>query len=140
MRFSSFLLGGLVGAGAVIYLSRGNRMSVMTSNFADKGNSLGSMMNSVKTRMSESILNRGMQADGQNQNQPKSSCQTGTAYSSDHQKSNPQANTVSGIQTAAGSGLDKVSKLAEKDPYVQSQIEEILSESSHSETSFKDQR
>jgi hypothetical protein len=51
MRFSSFLLGSLVGATAVMYLSRRGSGTMMSS-FTQAGESVGNMMNKAKSNFS----------------------------------------------------------------------------------------
>ena len=63
MRMGAFLLGGLVGAVAVAYLSRSNRPMMLSSMMSGQG--LGKMMNRAKNRMTGSSAQSSAQSAAQ---------------------------------------------------------------------------
>ncbi|MCL6460074.1 MAG: hypothetical protein K6T85_18940 [Gorillibacterium sp.] len=106
MRMSGFLIGGLVGAAAATYFSRGNKISGMMPNVAMSGigTSVGKAMSAMITGSNKTQNN-----SAQKNNQP------------------------SGNQDPRSLGLDKVSELVSKDSFVKAQVNGILSENAVTE-------
>ncbi|MDB5053786.1 MAG: hypothetical protein JWM44_1836 [Bacilli bacterium] len=96
MRMGMFLLGGIVGAAAVVYINRNN---MMMSNFSNAGQSVGNMMDKAKTKFSS--MNMGMNRDTEKSNQ-------------------------NSTQSNDKTDLSKVEEIVNKDPNLKSKVDEIL--------------
>jgi Sec-independent protein translocase protein TatA len=107
MRMGMFLLGGIVGAAAVVYINRNN---MMMSNFSNAGQSVGKMMDNAKTKFSS--MNMGMNRDSEKSNQNST-------------QSNEKTN------------LSKVEEIVNKDANLKSQVDEILENNNQSSTNFR---
>jgi len=105
MRMGAFLLGGLVGAAAVIYFQN-NRNSMMFSTMNNATNSL------------DKIVDKGKQLFGMNNNQQKSQ-----SVSSNHKS---QAGSAKSLDSKAD--LDKVGEIVKQGSNVEQKVDEILSE------------
>ncbi|CAG7611854.1 hypothetical protein PAESOLCIP111_01446 [Paenibacillus solanacearum] len=117
MRFGSFLLGGIVGAAAVVYFS--NRNKSMLWSVLSKNGSVGSMMN-----MNSANNDKSDSAKSKFNDTPafsKSAASTGESHSAKSAKNSDYEEVFS-----SGS-LGKVSDIVNQDPKLKSQVEDILS-------------
>jgi hypothetical protein len=110
MRMGTFLLGGIVGACAVVYMNRKNGM--MLSNFANAGQSVGNMVSKAKSKFS----NMNMDMDTNSNNMGGNSINR----HSNHDE-----------------GLDKVEEIVKKDPNLKNKVDEILADSNQNTSSFR---
>jgi len=55
MRLRSFLMGGIIGAAAVVYMNR-YKSSMMFSNFSNAGQSMSKMMDKAKSKFSSGSM------------------------------------------------------------------------------------
>ncbi|WP_248925390.1 hypothetical protein [Paenibacillus hamazuiensis] len=106
MRMGAFLLGGLVGAAAVVYFQQ-NRKNLMMSTMSSTSDSIGK------------IVEKGMSMAGIGGN-------AGGANNS-KQKANYTSTTFDNKSYEAGKdGLSKVEDMVKKDQSVKQQVDEIL--------------
>jgi hypothetical protein len=162
MKFSSFLMGGIVGAAAVMYLS-GRNKSMLWSALTSSG-SLGNMMNQTNDRADANkanfnglspFANSGNQArgmtNGNNANNANNSNQTNAAGNNANNSNQTNAagnNANNSNQTNAASpasnlkkngakqnadGMYKVSDIVNQDPKLKSQVQEIMANGSQKE-------
>lgn len=103
MRIGTFLLGGLVGACAAVYLS--NRAKPMLWSAIANSTGLGNVMNQARSKM-------GQAASGF----------TGSQAASPASGSKP----APGSEQQQAGGLDKVQSMVNQDPQVKAQVNEIL--------------
>jgi gas vesicle protein len=106
MRMGTFLLGGIVGACAVVYMNRKNGM--MLSNFTNAGQSIGNMVNKAKSKFSNMDM--------------------------DTNSNNTNANSING-HSNRDEGLGKVEEIVKKDPNLKNKVDEIMAENNNPNTS-----
>ncbi|NOU99241.1 hypothetical protein [Paenibacillus planticolens] len=99
MRIGTFLLGGIAGAAAVIYLNRKSK-SMLFSAFSSSSESMGKVMDKAKDTFASK----------------SSSDKTVRNFSS--------SSTNSGA--SAGGGLNQVEKIVKEDPHLRVTVSEIL--------------
>ena len=104
MRMGTFLLGGLMGAAAVVYLNRTSR-SMMFSSFTQAGESVDRMMNKAKSTM---------------KTMPNPMNQTTTAS---------HTSGSSNITNTTSSDRGQLKEIINEDPKLKSTYNEILVES-----------
>jgi hypothetical protein len=109
MRMVTFLLGGIVGACAVVYMNQKNGM--MLSNLSNAGQSVGNMVNKAKSKFS----NMNMDMDTNN---------------------NMSGNSIN-RHSKHDEGLDKVEKIVKKDPNLKNKVDEILADNNQNTSSFR---
>jgi hypothetical protein len=149
MKFSSFLMGGIVGAAAVMYLS-GRNKSMLWSALTSSG-SLGNMMNQTNDRADANkanfnglspFANSGNQArgmtNGNNANNANNSNQTNAAgnnanNSNQTNAASPASNLKKNGAKQNADGMYKVSDIVNQDPKLKSQVQEIMANGSQKE-------
>ncbi|OXM88093.1 hypothetical protein [Paenibacillus rigui] len=110
MKFGSFLLGGLVGAAAVVYFNNKSK-SMLLSAFTSNNQSLGHVMDKAKDRFTDQSA----------EDKAKSKAAANTSF-----KKDDPFNT-------AGGGLEKVKDIVKEDPQLKSTVNEILAENDQKE-------
>jgi hypothetical protein len=108
MRMGMFLLGGIVGAVAVVYMNRNNGMSM--SNLANAGQSVGNMVNKAKSNFSNMSSNMGMNSN----------------------RSNPTTD-----QSNEYADLSTVEHIVKKDPELKNTVDEILADDKKSSSTYR---
>jgi hypothetical protein len=143
MRMGTFLLGGIVGAIAVVYFNRNN--SMLMSNISQAGQSVGNMMNKARNTISNTDMmtsssnnsrtsgmntsTSGMNANTSNQN----------ANTSNQNANSSNQNANSGVSTASGKTSDHLSKvetIVKNDPNLKNKVDEILKENKQSTSAY----
>ena len=112
MRISGFLVGGLLGAAAGAYLSRGNRI-LSAARMASFSQALNNALNSAAEAARSRIMAAGAQA-------PNAAAPGAPNASA--------AANASGAANAPGTGLAKVQAMVDKDPALRSEVDQILKE------------
>lgn len=125
MRFRGFLIGGLVGAVGAMYLMRGSRMKFggMTSAGSNIGKTLGNTLSSMNM------------TGGKQSKKGQSPSIVASIFGGGNQQQQQQQGGMSpfgGMGQQQGQGLNKVSDLAQQDPYVNQQVNQILRENGES--------
>jgi hypothetical protein len=110
MRMGTFLLGGIVGACAMVYMNRKNGM--MLSNITNAGQSVGNMVNKAKSKFTNMDMDMG---------------------TSSH---NTSGNNING-HSNHDEGLAKVEEIVKKDPNLKNKVDEILAENNQNASSFR---
>jgi Sec-independent protein translocase protein TatA len=110
MRMGTFLLGGIVGALAVTYINRNNGM--MMANLANAGQSVGSMVNKAKSKLSNMNMNWDMR-----NNDDKSDYKTDV--------SNQHAE------------FSRVKEIVNEDPNLKTKVNEILADNKETTSSIR---
>ncbi|NEW06112.1 hypothetical protein GK047_08830 [Paenibacillus sp. SYP-B3998] len=113
MKIGTFLLGGIAGAAAVIYLNRKSK-SLMMSAFSSSSESMGKVMGRAK----DSLVN----------NSFKESFKDSTSKSF--------SPTNSGNATGSGH-LNQVEKVVKEDPSLKATVNEILQENHENTTTIQ---
>lgn len=116
MRLGTFVLGGILGAAAVVYLSDRKNRSMKFSALTSPIDSLGKMMGGKMDRAMNNFAD---------QTKPMKAATSGFT-------SNAVAATAS---TAGANGLEQVEKIVSEDPQLKQTVNEILSESGKGSTS-----
>ncbi|TVY11583.1 hypothetical protein [Paenibacillus cremeus] len=120
MRFGAFLLGGLVGAAAAVYLT--GKSKPMLWSVLGKNDALGSMM-----------------MNSMNDKSDKSKSKFGDSSGSAKSNASFQGNKAKGheeqFSAAAAGGMSKVTEFVNQDPQLKAQVNEILSSNNQSEQS-----
>ncbi|MFC0214890.1 hypothetical protein ACFFK0_21000 [Paenibacillus chartarius] len=144
MRIGTFLLGGIVGAATVIYLSDKQNRSMMFQAIANP-DSLGKMLNKTKDKAMDTIMNATIGAGlGGKSGSSASAFNSGAGASSSSPMSTttttsftstaPRTNSASPASMNASSGssqggLDQVQNIVNQDPELKRTVNEILSDS-----------
>ncbi|UQZ81956.1 hypothetical protein SK3146_01113 [Paenibacillus konkukensis] len=113
MKIGSFLLGGLVGAAAVMYFNNKSK-SMLFSAFSSNNQSLGQMTDKSKERRKDSVH--------EEKHKPASAAASHDSGSS-HEKDGSHS----------GSTLSKVEEIISQDPELKSTVDEILAENQQKE-------
>jgi hypothetical protein len=108
MKWSAFLLGGLVGAAAVVYMQKGKK-SMM---FAGMGNSTGDSVSKMLDKGKDQVMN-GFDSS-------KSGMQ--------------QRNASKSASTDGKADIGKVEEIIKKDAAVKSQVDQILAENNQKDS------
>ncbi|WP_166239298.1 hypothetical protein [Paenibacillus turpanensis] len=111
MRMGTLMLGGILGAAAVLYLQRGNR-PMMMSMVSSAGNQLNKALGGAK-KMS--------------QNSSEISSKYGNAQTK-------EAEQASSTQSSGNTSLVNIESIVKNDPALQKEVSEILTDS---ETVYK---
>ncbi|MFE5317140.1 hypothetical protein ACFQ88_00390 [Paenibacillus sp. NPDC056579] len=114
MKFGSFLLGGLVGAAAVIYIN--NKSKSMLFSAMSSNQSLGSSAD--RGRSNERSM------DSSNQNKTKMNQTAASSLKKDEHSSS---------SLSSSSTLGKVEEIISQDPELKSTVNEILAENGQEE-------
>lgn len=120
MKFGSFLLGGLVGAAAVVYLNNRSK-SMLFSAFNSNNQSIGNMMDKAKDKFT---------ADA--------NTATATVGAFDAKSSNKSTAFKKNDAFSAG-GLSQADDVIKKDPSLQKTIQEILANSNQEKEALRTQ-
>jgi hypothetical protein len=128
MRMGTFLLGGIVGAVAVVYFNRNN--SMLMTNISEAGQTVGNMVNRARNTMS----NMDMMTSSSNQGMNSTARGTNTSTSGMNANSSNQ-NANSGMNTAS-ENLSKVEEIVKKDPNLKNKVDEILKENKQSTSTY----
>lgn len=124
MRLGAFVLGGLVGAAAVIYLSDRKNRSMTFSAFTSPMDTLGKMMGGNKD-----LMNKTMNAFTNNtntaNNQKPNAATAGIAQSAAAGNTHTASNTAS----YGANGLSQVQKIVSEDPELRKTVNDILQDS-----------
>jgi Sec-independent protein translocase protein TatA len=107
MRMGTFLLGGIVGAVAVVYMNRNNGMSM--SNLANAGQTVGNMVNKAKSNFSNMNSNMGM--------------------NSNQKTTTDQSNESADFST--------VEQIVNKDPELKNKVDEILADGKQNTSEYR---
>ncbi|RTE10488.1 hypothetical protein [Paenibacillus whitsoniae] len=108
MKLGTFLLGGIAGAAAVVYLNRKSK-SMLFSAFSSSNNSMGRMMDKVD-KAKDSFMSKSHEANS--------------------------AKAFNSAPPASG-GLDQVEKIVKDDAHLKSTVNEILNENKMNSTAFQ---
>ncbi|KIL41522.1 hypothetical protein SD70_06515 [Gordoniibacillus kamchatkensis] len=142
MRIGAFVLGGLVGAAAVIYLSDKKNRSMMLNMFSSPADSLGKMFGKPAGKAADTVMN--MLEFGTGMGKSRAGASTAGAASGAGGSANAQGTTgaagrtgaaatgTAGANTAAASGQDslaQVEKIVNADPELKRTVNEILTDS-----------
>jgi gas vesicle protein len=119
----TFLLGGIVGAVAVVYFNRNSGM--MMSNISQAGQTVGNLVN--KARNSISNMDMGMMSSNKAMNSTTNGASTGTS-GMNTAPSGSNANYGISTTSAMESDLSKVEAIVNKDPDLKNKVDEILKE------------
>jgi hypothetical protein len=115
MRIGTFLLGGLVGAAAVVYFTDKKNRSMMFSAISSPTDSLNKLFGKSKEKAFESMMGGSM---GQTATAATGSTKSGTTVG-----------TSASSATASGKdGLAQVEKIVNEDPQLKRTVNEILSD------------
>jgi Sec-independent protein translocase protein TatA len=112
MRMVTFLLGGILGACAVVYMNRNNGM--MLSNITNAGQSVGNMVSKAKSKLSN--MNMDMIKDTNS--------------------NNTSSNRING-HSNDDENLAKVEEIVKKDPNLKNKVDEILADNNQNTSSFR---
>jgi uncharacterized membrane protein len=93
MRIGTFLLGGIAGAAAVVYLNRKTK-SMMFSAFNSSNDSMGKMMNKAQNTFSNQASPAAGTAQASQRDQPERSQNAGKADSFAYQSANEILNNA----------------------------------------------
>lgn len=110
MRLGTFVLGGLIGAAAVIYLSDRKNRSMKFSAFTSPIDTLGKMMGGKKDFMDKAMN------DFTNQVKPTNAASSGAS----------QASAMGGAAAFGTNGLAQVQKIVNEDPELKKTVNDIL--------------
>ncbi|UJF31167.1 hypothetical protein [Paenibacillus hexagrammi] len=113
MRIGTFLLGGLAGAAAVIYLNRKSK-SMMLSAFSSSSESMGKVMDKAK----DTFTNKSFKDNHYKDTVSKSYTSTSTNTTSSH-------------------GLNDVEKIVKEDPSLKATVNEILRDNKETTTTIQ---
>lgn len=123
MRMGAFLLGGLVGAAAVIYFQN-NRNSMMLSTMSSTTDALGKMVE--KGMNMTGMGNKQNAQNAQNSQKAQNVQNTQNTQNTQNAKSNNQSYNRKSFDGQAD--LGKVENMVKQDPSVKQKVDEILSE------------
>lgn len=123
MRTGAFLLGGLVGMAAAVYLSRSNRGKLMMAGLSTAGSSMGKMWGQTKTMIGDRPF-RGKSEDAHHRDE---------MHETKHEAAHSSAGHVTGASSKQSSShdsgsMDEVQAIIDKDPALKKQVSEILSQ------------
>lgn len=124
MKLGSFLLGGLVGAAAVVYLN--NKSKSMLFSALSSNQSVGNMMDKAKDRFNGASDSSASHAfDGKSNN--KSASSSSNSFKKEDAFS------------SSSNGLGKVEEIIKQDPKLNETVQEIIAQNNNEKETFQTQ-
>lgn len=131
MKMGSFLLGGMVGAAAVVYLNTKNK-AMLLSAFSSNNSSMGNSMAKVKEKFT-SAFDNGKRKEGE-ANTSSSANPTNSNSTSSNPANSTNFSTSKDKDSYSGkSEYGKIEKIINEEPELKATVEEMLGKNQHKE-------